>query len=110
MYPDNVDAWNAGEDPQFPGGGENTADVMERINSFCLELNNNADRTIGVITHNVVLRCLIGQSYSIPRILWHRLVIPHAEPMEFKIRDKKIYGNLPRAQLGQIFKELNEYD
>jgi broad specificity phosphatase PhoE len=34
-----------------------------------------------VCTHNVVLRCLVGEALGIPQADWHRLVVPHLAPI-----------------------------
>ena len=79
-HPEIINEWLKGEDPNFPNGGENISSVLLRLNSFLFELLKNIDGTTVVMTHNVVLRCLIGQAHNIPRQKWHLLSIPHAEP------------------------------
>ena len=97
-----------GEDPNFPNGGENITSVLSRLNSFLLELFEKIDGTTVVMTHNVVLRCLIGQAHNIPKQEWHLLSIPHAEPLEFKVMSGRFSSNIPRTQLGNIFSKLCE--
>ena len=82
--------------------------VLLRLNSFLFELFKNVDGTTVVMTHNVVLRCLIGQAHNIPRQKWHLLSIPHAEPLEFKVMSSRFISNIPRKQLGKIFSKLCE--
>jgi len=90
-FPDIVDAWKRGEDPRFPDG-ENSSDVLERMMSFLsdpkLKKNN-----ILVVTHNVVLRSIVGHLYGIPMQQWHKLRIPHLAPIEVLVRNGKPYIN-----------------
>ena len=108
QHPEIIDEWLKGKDPNFPSGGENTSNVLSRLNSFLFELSENKDGTTVVMTHNVVLRCLIGQAHNIPRQEWHLLSIPHAEPLEFKVMSGRFISNIPRTQLGKIFSKLCE--
>jgi len=80
-YPDLFAAWQRGEDPPFPGGGETTAQVWERLQSFTQERWAFSDEPTLVCTHNVVLRCLVGSLLSVPQTEWHRLQIPHLIPI-----------------------------
>ena len=73
---------------------------------FIDKLDNNKGESIAIVTHNVVLRCLIGEAHAIPQQDWYRLAIPHAEPLEFKLLDGRLYANIPRAQLVEIFAGL----
>ncbi len=79
LYPDHFEDWSLGKDPRFPGG-ENTGNVLSRLLNF---LSSEILRTenVGVCTHNVVLRCLIGEYFNIPRSEWYRLNIPHMMPI-----------------------------
>ena len=108
QYPDIIDAWSNGKDPHFPNGGENTSDVSYRIQSFVEELCAKSIGATVVITHNVVLRCLIGQAHGIPPIDWHLLSIPYAKVLEFKVLDGNIFPNIKRSQLGEIFTSLGK--
>ncbi len=108
LHPDILEAWSKGEDPNFPDGGENTSDVLFRLQNFIEELSENIDRATVVMTHSVVLRCLIGEAHAIPQHDWHLLTIPHAKPLEFKMLDGKLFSNIPRIQLGSIFAALGK--
>lgn len=76
-YPFLREGWNKGEDPRFPSG-ENSADVRARLRLF---LEQNHDHKL-IVTHNVVLRELIGDAFNIPQHLRYQLVIPHIAPFE----------------------------
>lgn len=80
QYPELFGAWSRKEDPPFPGG-ENTAQVTDRLRQFmdstlAVQAGNSA-----VCTHNVVLRCLVGSLLNVPAHDWFRLRIPHLTPI-----------------------------
>jgi broad specificity phosphatase PhoE len=108
QHPKIIDEWSKGKDPHFPDGGENTSGVLSRLNNFVGEINREIDGATVVMTHNVVLRCLIGDAHDIPQQEWHLLSIPHAEPLEFKIMAGRLISNIPRSQLGNIFSALGK--
>ena len=108
QHPEIIDEWLKGEDPNFPDGGENTSGVLSRLNNFVGEINGEIDGATVVMTHNVVLRCLIGDAHDIPQQKWHLLSIPHAEPLEFIIMAGRLISNIPRSQLGNIFTALGK--
>ena len=107
-HPEIIDGWSNGEDPHFPDSGENTSSVLSRLNNFLGEISGKIDGATVVMTHNVVLRCLIGEAHDIPQQEWHLLSIPHAEPLEFKIMAGRLISNIPRSQLGNIFTALGK--
>ena len=82
--------------------------MHSRLQNFIGELILHRFETAVVVTHNVVLRCLIGESHGILLNDWHRLTIPHLETIEFKILDGKVYPNIPRELLGTIFDGLRK--
>ena len=107
-FPHITQSWSEGEDPNFPGGGENTASVSARLQNFIRDIEKNDDGTTLIVTHNVVLRCLIGNAHSIPIQYWYRLHIPHTELFEFRLIEGKLVPNICRRQLGVIFKNLRK--
>jgi len=108
QHPKIIDEWSKGKDPHFPDGGENTSGVLSRLNNFLGEISGKIDGATVVMTHNVVLRCLIGEAHDIPQQEWHLLSIPHAEPLEFKIMAGRLISNIPRSELGNIFTALGK--
>lgn len=71
-----VAAWQRGEDPPFPGG-ESSGDVRRRLLAFLAR-----ETTTGlVVSHNVVLRELVGHHLGVPPAQRHRLRIPHLAPI-----------------------------
>jgi len=105
-YPEIISAWSNGEDPSFPGGGENSLCVHGRLKKFMKTLSLNALSTTLVVSHNVILRCLIGDAHALPPQNWHRLKIPHSVLLEFKLLEGKYYPNIPRTLLGETFSNL----
>jgi broad specificity phosphatase PhoE/pentose-5-phosphate-3-epimerase/putative flippase GtrA len=104
-YPHVVDQWADHEDPRFPGG-ENTRDVLTRIESFLEEIESD-DADAAVVTHNVVLRCILGSEYDIPMWKWHEIVVPHNEPMELLFAENgNRYINLTEEQRGACFQNV----
>jgi ribonuclease H / adenosylcobalamin/alpha-ribazole phosphatase len=75
-------AWARGEDCAFPGG-ESTADVARRALDFANSCWSTAGGATMACTHNVVLRTLVGHALCVPQPLWHRLQIPHLQPITF---------------------------
>jgi len=81
-YPDLIAAWQQGQDPPFPGGGESTSDVWKRLGHFAEDRWRPVDEPPSLVcTHNVVLRCLIGYLLNVPQTEWYRLRIPHLAPI-----------------------------
>lgn len=80
-HPDLFAAWRRGEDPRFPGG-ENVEDVLQRVRSFQRARWREGVPSVSC-THNVVIRCLVGQALGVPRPDWHRLRVPHLAPITF---------------------------
>ena len=106
-YPNIIEEWNKKNDPRFPSG-ENDADVIKRINLFKKKLiktiNINKKRgTIVVISHNALLRCLIGDFFNTPRHLWVKINIDHNKPINCLLRGNKLLPNLDRYS---FFKNL----
>ncbi|MCG6154651.1 histidine phosphatase family protein [Rubinisphaera margarita] len=86
-FPDLFEAWARGEDPRFPGGGENLGDVIGRVLEFAAQHLRTECPIVGC-THNVVLRCLLGHQLNVPISEWHRLRIPHLAPISLVASDR----------------------
>jgi len=108
-YPEIPVAWQNSEDPKFPDG-ENTKDVNDRLNSFLDDLshsiNNNPNESIGIVTHNGILRCLIGDAFGLNLNEWYKLVIPHGIPLEFLFWRNRFYPNISRTLWFEIFQNI----
>ncbi len=99
-YPEVVSGWAAKKDPPFPGG-ECTSDVDQRIRVFLDTLSERLPEppsagSIVIVSHNVVLRCLLGRAFGLPMHLWHHLRIDHVTPYEFRWIGNRFVPNVDR--------------
>lgn len=105
-FPDIIRAWKEGKDPQFPGG-ENQEDVLKRVKNFLDFLKNETNINSVVFTHNIFLRCLLGDAFNISPKDWFKIKIDHLDPIRLIItNDKKIYLDIDEIQIRNIFKEF----
>ena len=81
-FPEIVKSWKQKEDPKFPEG-ECQIDVQDRLLSF-INKGLKKDKT-AVITHNVVLRTLLGKVYKQTVDQWFKLTPKHLETHNFQI-------------------------
>jgi ribonuclease H / adenosylcobalamin/alpha-ribazole phosphatase len=105
FFPNIIKKWNEKKDPKFPGG-ESYKDVGTRLNKFLKKIIKKKIINCCVITHNIFLRVLVGQTFNIPKEKWHNLYIPHLMRLEFIILNNKIYPNIERENLKIIFSKL----
>jgi broad specificity phosphatase PhoE len=80
LHPELFDGWRRGEDPVFPGG-ECMAEVRDRVIAFAVERLHGGEGASVACTHNVALRCLVGDLAGVPQHEWHRLRLPHLAPI-----------------------------
>ncbi|MBT7901994.1 MAG: histidine phosphatase family protein [Candidatus Marinimicrobia bacterium] len=108
-YPEVSVAWQNSKDPNFPEG-ENTKDVNKRLNSFLNDLShiiiNNPKVSIGVVTHNGILRCLLGNAFGLEMKEWYKLTIPHGVLLEFLFFQNRFYPNIPRTLWTNILQNI----
>ena len=96
----------SGADPPFPGG-ENTAAVFARARSFAADRWAASRGNTLTCTHNVVLRCLVGEALALPAAQWHRLQIPHWAPLVFiETRSHGRFVDLPADGMRHLFKDF----
>ena len=95
-YPDLVAAWECKEDPKFPGGGESQQDVADRLARFISTLNR--ENKVAIVTHNVVIRALIGNAYDLPIHTWFKLNPGHVEKHNFRFFENKLIPALTKEQ------------
>jgi broad specificity phosphatase PhoE len=95
-FPDLVEAWDRNEDPKFPGGGESQQDVAERIEKFIAKITPK--NKIAIVTHNVVIRALIGKALDLPIHAWFKLNPGHLEKHNFRIFQNKLIPELSKDQ------------
>ena len=109
LYPEMISMWDKGLDPSFPNG-ENTKDIDVRLDSFLnhlkVDISNKNRTSIGVVTHNGILRCLIGKSFSLNQKEWFKLKIPHNTALEFLYFKNHFYPNIHRNLISKIFSKI----
>lgn len=100
-----LEGWKEGKDPRFPGG-ENTRDVLNRLKIFLSSLiKSKKDCNYFIFTHNVFIRCLIGEFLNIPKSKWFKIPVSHLEPLEVILtKNRHLYINLSQEQSDKIFK------
>ena len=106
IFPNVVSEWEKGNDPCFPNG-ENQASVLTRLKAFISEnyLQSNKPLNSGcsaVITHNIVLRSLIGNYFNIPIESWYKISIPHMSPIEAVVHKNTLLLNCDREILKPV--------
>jgi broad specificity phosphatase PhoE len=102
-YPSIIKNWNKKKDSKFPSG-ENDDDILKRLKLFQKLLIRNAKNSSKssiyvIVTHNALLRCLIGNIFNIPKYLWVKIQIKHLDPLNFIIKKNKIIPNIHRVNL-----------
>jgi ribonuclease H / adenosylcobalamin/alpha-ribazole phosphatase len=80
-FPEMTAGWQQGLDVRFPGG-ENTADVEARLFFFLREIATEHGFPKLVVTHNVVLRCLLGKLLALTPQNWYKLNPAHLDLFE----------------------------
>ena len=95
-FPDLVEAWDRNEDPKFPSGGESQQDVAERIEKFIAKITPK--NKIAIVTHNVVIRALIGKALDLPIHAWFKLNPGHLEKHNFRIFQNRLIPELSKDQ------------
>jgi broad specificity phosphatase PhoE len=93
-------AWSRGDDPAFPGG-ESTGDVLARLDALLGDLPRSATDTL-LVTHNVVLRTLIGSRLGVPMRRWHEIVVPYLAETNAYVMPHGIVLHLDRERLGVV--------
>ena len=108
-YPQIIKMWVRGKDPKFPEG-ESTLDVLKRLNSFLnneLKVKNlKLNKNILVLTHNVVLRSLVGSKLNIDMKEWFKINIDYFDLLEFRYEKNKLRSNINRIKFLDMFNNL----
>mgnify|MGYP001357541986 CR=1 FL=1 len=104
-----IKKWNEGKDPKFPNG-ESLSDANKRLNNFIKKtLNPNKSKKVMnflIFTHNVILRCLIGNIYKIKKSNWYKINIDYFNLLEFELRKNCILSNIDRKKYYSLFKNF----
>ena len=61
-----------------------------------------------IVTHNVFIRCLIGESFNIDKKDWFKINIPHLLPLEFVVLNNRLYPNISRSNLKILFSNFSQ--
>jgi len=101
-FPRIVNMWQNEKDPSFPSG-ESNQDINVRKNKFINKIKKIDFRNACVVTHNIFIKCLIGESFGIDKKDWFKINIPHLFPLEFIVLNDKLYPNIPRSDLKILF-------
>ncbi len=108
-FPEIIKSWSKKKDPKFPNG-ENTQDVLSRINKFLkyLKIINSkySKKNILVLTHNVVLRCLLGSCFNIKLHKWFNINVNYFELLEFIYEKNEIRTNINRNKFLNLFNKF----
>lgn len=107
LYPSIIKKWNNKKDQRFPLG-ENDDDLLKRVKrfkkNFLIELYRSKKNGISIIvTHNALLRCLIGDDFQIPKYMWYKINIEHVAPLNYTLMSNKFIPNVDR---NIIFKKM----
>ena len=93
--------WKLGVDKKFPKG-ENNSDVLKRLKIHLDSIDTNSI----LFTHLVPIRVILGDYYNIPKKDWFKISVPHNKPIKFLKHKNKLYSNIDRLLLSEIFKNL----
>ena len=108
-YPNIPKKWNLGLDPKFPNG-ECLDDVSFRLDKFLNQIikmkSINQRSNYLIITHNVILRCLIGKIFNINKREWFKININYFDLLEFELERGKLLSNIDRNKYLSIFKNF----
>lgn len=108
-YPQINKAWKKGLDPKFPNG-ESLSSVSIRLSKFIndqlISKKNTKNFNNLIFTHNVILRCLIGNIYKIKRKEWFKININYFDLLEFRLENCKLVSNIERRKYLAIFKNF----
>lgn len=108
-YPDILKSWKKGLDPKFPKG-ESLKNVSDRLNNFIKKklISKNEKKNLNylIFTHNLILRCLIGNIYRINKKEWFKIDIKYFDLLEFRLENNSLISNIDRGKYLSIFKNF----
>ena len=92
-----LSGWSNGLDMRFPNG-ENYSDLVKRLNSFTEILLKSVKpkENYLIVTHNVILRVLIGNYFGLDMKNWYILKIKNLASFKFISFNNKIYPEINR--------------
>ena len=105
-FPELIQSWQKNEDPKFPDG-ESQLDVSNRIQNF---INNGFTKNkTAIVTHNVVLRALLGKVYNQPVFNWHKMNPNHLDENQFLVLYNVLIPSFTKDQQKKYKDELVGY-
>ena len=106
-YPEIVQSWQKNEDPKFPGG-ESQLDVSNRLQNF-INMGFTKSKT-AIVTHNVVLRSLLGKVYNQPVYNWYKMNPGHLDVHKFIVFKDVLIPSFTKEQQKKYKDELVGYN
>ena len=100
-YPKIVEEWSNGNDVSFPNG-ENTQDVHKRVSESLTKVKKN---TL-FMTHQVPIRCMVGEFFDLDIKEWFKIKIPFGTPLEFIKLQNKYYLNITQTLKKEILEDI----
>ena len=111
IYPEIIDAWRKKQDIKFPKG-ENNKMVLIRVKKFknflIKKIRKKKNYKILVVSHNIFLRCLIGNYFNLPISDWYKIKIRYGDEIGFNILNNKFYLDMTRYKLLRLLKRIYE--
>ncbi len=105
-FPEIIKAWEKGEDPVFPEG-ECQNDVAKRLNKFIeSKIFSLKCGNVAVVSHNVVIRSLLGKLFNVPVCKWHRFFPEHLEQISCFVYNNILIPNLNSDQKVKFSNQL----
>ena len=101
LYPSIIKKWNNKKDQR-----SETMIILiaGKRSKFLIRLYRSKKKGISIIiTHNALLRCLIGDDFQIPQYMWYKINIEHVAPLNYILMKNKIIPNIDR---NAIFKNM----
>ena len=107
-YPDIIKKWKEKKDIKFPNG-ETTRNVLSRVLNFInFSKKLQPKKKYLIVTHNVFLRCLLGNYFQLPLSKWHLIKLSYGENLKFTISDKRLFINITRNKFKKLFEKIYE--
>jgi broad specificity phosphatase PhoE len=105
-FPELVQSWQKNEDPKFPEG-ESQLDVSNRLQIF-INKGFTKNKT-AIVTHNVVLRALLGKVYNQPVYNWYKMNPSHLDEHRFLVFNNVLIPSFTKEQQKKYKDELVGY-
>ena len=80
--------------------------VLDTQKELAKIIDQDTLSSASIVTHNGLLRCLIGSSFGIKKKDWYKLLIPHGTSLEFFYFKNQFYPNIPRKFWSEILQNI----